>query len=196
MHNYIFVFFKCFLILLFFPHVRIKKAVTKTGRQTGLYSRVRAEGQTDGSGVEGGETSIKATRWGRTLDYCTRRKTSVCSLLLFYNQQWLFSSRYVVPCPWVHSSFLLLACTFSFAGKSTEKTKTSAGCGLTFCLETVKNLVFCSRICFLTPEVSIEGTRRPVLKCRTGLSLSHRLLYSQRSRPLLGFGKNAGLRHF
>lgn len=33
MHNYIFVVFKCFLILLFFPHVRIKKAVTKTGRQ-------------------------------------------------------------------------------------------------------------------------------------------------------------------
>lgn len=28
----------------------------QTGRQTGLYSRVRAERQTDGSGVEGGET--------------------------------------------------------------------------------------------------------------------------------------------
>lgn len=46
MHNYIFVFFKCFLILLFFPHVRIKKAVTKTGRQTGLYSSQSRE--TDG----------------------------------------------------------------------------------------------------------------------------------------------------
>lgn len=54
MHNYIFVFFKCFLILLFFPHVRIKKAVTKTGRQADRQGCTAESEQRD-----------RRTEWGR-----------------------------------------------------------------------------------------------------------------------------------